>query len=389
MAHPYGWNNEDSSAAAVAARAACDEARRNAADVDQKARFPVEALDALAKSGLYGLCVDKAHGGLGLGPRAFAAVVEELSESCASAAMVYVMHVTAAQAIAAAKPLARREALLADVAAGRHLTTLAFSEKGSRSQFWAPVSKLDEKDGGFEVDAQKSWVTSAAKADSYVASAQAPQAASPLESTCFLVRKGASGSKITSRFDGLGLRGNDSAPVEFRRVRVAAGDLLSGQGHGAEMMLQVVLPWFAIGTAAMANGLCRAAVAATAKHLTESSFEHSGSRLCDLPQLRARLAQMSVRTELSRSLLGRTLGEMEAPSETTPLFVLQTRLAALEAALEVTDLAMKACGGAAFSKHLPLERLFRDARAGFVMAPTADHLADFVGKALTGMPLFG
>ena len=98
---------------------------------------------------------------------------------------------------------------------------------------------------------------------------------------------------------------------------------------------------------------------------------------------------MSVKTELSRSLLGRTLGEMEAPSETTPLFVLQTRLAALETALEVTDLAMKACGGAAFSKHLPLERVFRDARAGWVMAPTVDHLNDFVGKALTGLPLFG
>ena len=50
------------------------------------------------------------------------------------------------------------------------------------------------------------------------------------------------------------------------------------------------------------------------------------------------------------------------------------------------DLAMS--GGAAFSKHLGLERLFRDARAGWVMAPTADHLQDFIGKALTGLPLF-
>jgi len=55
----------------------------------------------------------------------------------------------------------------------------------------------------------------------------------------------------------------------------------------------------------------------------------------------------------------------------------------------VTDLAMKTCGGAAFSKHLPVERLFRDARAGWVMAPTVDHLQDFIGKALTGLPLFG
>jgi alkylation response protein AidB-like acyl-CoA dehydrogenase len=72
----------------------------------------------------------------------------------------------------------------------------------------------------------------------------------------------------------------------------------------------------------------------------------------------------------------------------TPLFVLQTRLASIDAALEVTDLAMKACGGAAFSRHLPVERLFRDARAGWVMAPTADHLREFIGRSLTGLPLF-
>jgi alkylation response protein AidB-like acyl-CoA dehydrogenase len=346
-------------------------------------------MDCLAKTGLYGLCVERARGGLGEGPRAFCAVVEELATACGSTAMVYVMHVTAAQPIAASRTLAGRDALLAEIAAGRHLTTLAFSEKGSRSQFWAPVSRLSEKDGGYVTDAHKSWVTSATHAASYVSSAQAPTAASPFESTLYLVRNGAKGMQVAGAWDGLGLRGNDSAPVELTGMRVAAGDLLTEQGHGAEGMLQVVLPWFSIGTAAMANGLCRAAVAATAKHLTETNFEHTGTKLRDLPQLRARLAQMSVRTELARSLLARTLGEMEAPSETTPLFVLQARLASLEAALEVTDLAMKACGGAAFSKHLPLERVFRDARAGFVMAPTVDHLNDFVGKALTGMPLFG
>ena len=50
---------------------------------------------------------------------------------------------------------------------------------------------------------------------------------------------------------------------------------------------------------------------------------------------------------------------------------------------------MKACGGAAFSKQVGVERFFRDARAGWVMAPTADHLRDFIGRVLTGLPLFG
>jgi alkylation response protein AidB-like acyl-CoA dehydrogenase len=49
---------------------------------------------------------------------------------------------------------------------------------------------------------------------------------------------------------------------------------------------------------------------------------------------------------------------------------------------------MRACGGAAFAKHMAIERLFRDAHAGAVMAPTGDVLREFIGKAVLGMPLF-
>ncbi|MGZ3438654.1 MAG: acyl-CoA dehydrogenase family protein, partial [Polyangia bacterium] len=228
-------------------------------------------------------------------------------------------------------------------------------------------------------------------ANTYVASAQMPNAQSPLESTIYLARTAVDEIRPQPGFDGLGLRGNDSAPVSIENITVTRRDLVSELGKGADTMLQVILPWFAIGTAAMAHGLCRAAVAATAHHLSSTGFEHTGTALRDLPQLRARLAQMSVRTEASRALLGRALAEIEAGTPEAPLFVLSTRKAALETALEVTDLALKACGGAAFSRQLanaPIERLFRDARAGFVMAPTVDHLDDFIGKALTGLPLF-
>lgn len=365
-----------------------DVAAAAAHDVDAEARFPVEAIDALKAAGLLGLAVPVEFGGSGRPPRVFAAAVEELAQACASTAMVYVMHVSAAQAIAGSTTLADRDATLRDIAGGRHLTTLAFSEKGSRSQFWAPVSTLVENGHGFVASAAKSWVTSASQADSYVSSSQRPGANSPLESTLYLVRRGAEGVSSNGRFDGLGLRGNDSSPVTFDAVHVAEGDLLTEQGSGAQMMLEVVLPWFAIGTAAMATGLCRAAVAATSKHLSETGFEHDGSRLRDLPNLRARLARMNLRTEQARALLAHTTQAMEQPDDQTPLLVLQSRLSAIDAAVEVSDLAMQACGGAAFSKHLGVERIFRDARAGCVMAPTSDHLREFIGRALTGLPLF-
>ncbi len=76
------------------------------------------------------------------------------------------------------------------------------------------------------------------------------------------------------------------------------------------------------------------------------------------------------------------------PDEDTTLHVLGVKAVANDTALRITDTAMRVCGGAAFSQHLQLERFFRDARAGGVMAPTADVLYDFYGKAITGQPLF-
>jgi len=386
--HPYRLAADAATHAATAASLAREVLSLHAADVDASGRFPRESVDALARAGLFGLTLPAERGGSGQGMRAFAAVTEELASACGSTAMIYGMHVTAAEAIASGRALDGGDALLGEIAGGRHLTTLAFSERGSRSQFWAPVSQLAKNGDGWKVSAEKSWVTAAAHAHSYVSSALRPDPDSPLDSTVFVVRAKQSGVRIAGSFDGLGLRGNDSAPVTLADVEVKEGDLISPLGAGATTMLQVVLPWFSIGTAAMSNGLARAAVAATTAHLSGATFAHTGTQLRDLPNLRARLAQMAMRTAQSRALLGHTLDQLEEGAPDAPLSVLQARLAALEAASDVTDLGMKTCGGAAFSKQLGLERIFRDARAGWVMAPTVDHLLEFSGRAITGLPLF-
>ena len=388
MTHIYGIDGRGLEFVDKAAQIA-GEIKKQAVEVDRNATFPKDAITMLGEQGLLGLCVPADCGGQGQAPGVFAGVVEQLAQTCPSTAMIYVMHVTAARAFVASKTLAERETLLGDVAAGKHLTTLAFSERGSRSQFWAPVSQLRaDSNGGFVTTASKSWVTSANHADSFVSSGQKPDAASPLESALYIVRRTSPAVSVSGGFDGLGLRGNDSAPVEIANLAVGAGDLLTVPGEGATMMLEVVLPWFAVGTAAMAHGLCLASVHATQGHLSSAGFSSNGSKLRDLPNLRARLAEMSCRTEQSRALLGFTTRQMLAPNDQALLLVFQSRMAALEAALHVTDLAMKACGGAAFSRHLGVEQMFRDARAGWVMAPTVDHLQEFVGRTLTGLPLF-
>ena len=388
MTHIYGIDAESLQFIHQARQIASEVAAPHSDEVDVQGRFPKETIDALRDAGLTGLHIAREAEGLEQGPRVFAGVVEEIATACGSSAMVYVMHVAATQAIAASTTVGNKTELLKRIAGGKHLSTLAWSERGSRSQFWAPVSKLLKNGTGYTTSAMKSWVTSADHADSYVSSGQMPGAESPMQSTLYLVERTADGVRRSGTFDGLGLRGNDSAPVEFDNLHVSNDRLLTGHGEGPPMMLEVVLPWFSVGTSAMAHGLCIAAIDATTKHLNGGTLEISNSKLRDLPNLRARLAEMSMKTDQSRALLGFTLSQLAAPDEMTPLYVLKTRMSALTTAVEVTDLAMKTCGGAAFSKHLGLERVFRDARAGWVMAPTVDHLQDFVGRALVGLPLF-
>jgi alkylation response protein AidB-like acyl-CoA dehydrogenase len=154
-------------------------------------------------------------------------------------------------------------------------------------------------------------------------------------------------------------------------------------------MLNVVLPLFNLGSAAVALGLCRAAVAGTVSHLKHAKFEHLGQSLGEsLPTLRAQLATMQIETDGLAARIDDLIDHLEKPRETTMLRVLESKAAAGDTAISVTSAAMRICGGAAFSKHMNIERLFRDAHAGAVMAPTGDVLREFIGKSLLGIPLF-
>jgi alkylation response protein AidB-like acyl-CoA dehydrogenase len=237
--------------------------------------------------------------------------------------------------------------------------------------------------------AKKSWVTSAGYAQSYVVSSLAPEGTGPTASTLYLVPAGVPGLSVSGPWDGLGLRANASAPMTLDDCEVPSELQLTDDGAGFKTMLEVPLPTFNLGAAAVALGLCRAAVAGTAAHLKTARFEHLGLSLGEsLPTLRAQLATMQIDTDGLAARIDDLVDHLERPRETTMLRVLETKAAAGDAAIGVTSAAMRACGGAAFSRHMNIERLFRDAHAGAVMAPTGDVLREFIAKAILGMPLF-
>jgi alkylation response protein AidB-like acyl-CoA dehydrogenase len=362
----------------------------SAAQHDKDGSFSKEAVAKLSEAGLLGLVVPKEAGGAGLGPRAFSQVAATLAEADASVAMVYMMHVCGTMCIVAGGKTDATRAVLADIAKGKHLTTLAFSEKGSRSHFWAPVSKAKRTADGVELNAQKSWVTSAGHADSCIVSSLSPDAKGPTDSTLYLVKKDAPGQRIAGAWDGMGLRANASSPVTLEGCRVADSLRVSDDGAGFKAMLEVVLPFFNLGSASVSLGICRATVGATVAHLKNTRFEHMGNVSLgeSLQNLRSQLAQMQIDTDGLAARIDDLVNHLEHPGPLTMLRVLESKAAASETAIRVTSDAMRTCGGAAFSRHTSIERFFRDAHAAAIMAPTVDQARDFIGKALLEIPLF-
>lgn len=136
------------------------------------------------------------------------------------------------------------------------------------------------------------------------------------------------------------------------------------------------------------DALAEAALQGSITHATSRQYEHAVGSLADIETIQHLLAEMKLSIDRTRSLLRDTAQMVEANDPQAMLPVLEIKAAACETALEVTGKAMRVCGGAAYSRRIPVERYFRDSQAGNVMAPTTDMLKGFIGKALVGLPLF-
>jgi isovaleryl-CoA dehydrogenase len=365
-----------------ALRDVIEETVRPAAEhVDATGEFPRASIDALAEAGLMGLPLAESVGGGGRRLGEAATVVRALSAACGSTAMVVMMHYTAAALLDRYGPDEVRKA----IASGDHLTTLAFSEKGSRSHFWVPMGTATPAAGRVRLDGQKSWITSAGEADSYVWSSRPVSSEGPM--SLWLVPASSPGLSEPGRFDGMGLRGNRSAPITAEAVQVAPEAILGGDGSGLEIALSAVLPWFLVLSAAFSVGLMEAVTEETGAHLRTTRLEHLDQTLAEQQIPRMDHARMRVTTDQAAAILADTLAAVQGQRDDASLKALEVKVAAGEAAVTVTDLAMKVCGGAAFRRELGIERRFRDARASRVMAPTSDALLDLVGRAINGLPL--
>ena len=360
---------------------------RNADKVDKDAVFPKDSISALADSGFLGLLVPKANGGQQSSSLQFSEVAEEIAAACASTGMIFVMHCCAIETIKTHLSGDIASQLLSAAASGKHLGTLALSEPGTGAHFYATYGTSQAKEAQFIVNVEKCFVTSGARADSYVISAPAVQSEDPLKSNLYLLLSDDAGMSFTGKWNGLGMRGNSSIDLTVKNT-VVPGDRLVGEaGKGLEIEMSCVLPRFLLGSAAVYLGIARAAYEATCRHVKSRVHQHSGQTLDALAVVRRGVAEMKTSVDSSRIFIHSVARQWDDEAQPPLIALMEAKLRACQTASAVTSLAMQLCGGVAYSGALPVERHMRDALAGNVMAPTTDMLLDFIGKAALDLPL--
>lgn len=364
--HQQEWQER---AAAIAAR----ELAPRAEETDRTARYPLEALDALRREGLWGLRVSKEHGGLGEDMLTTCLVTEELSKKCPSTSMCYKMHLEAAEIVCRIPTPYQVEHFVEPMARGEVFTTIAGGESWGTGDNWTPgqnVSHVDKVPGGYQLNGvRKSYVTSAGKATHYQfrcrIGADTPQSRASL----LMVERDRIDWEIMEPWNGLGMRGNNSSPVMF------SGFVPEENRLGPEHTVQNVTnsfnrPVVALTYAAAYVGIASGAYELACQEITRR-FPSGGRRL-DSPVNQRRMAEMGTQIEAARALLHAAASAFDQGRAASHLPYLQAKVACSEAGVRVTQDLMTIFGGTAFAARLPFERYFRDARAGLVMGMAND-----------------
>jgi alkylation response protein AidB-like acyl-CoA dehydrogenase len=364
--------------------------RPNAERNDREGRFPRENLSALARAGYNGILFPKQLDGLGLDHVAFAIVAEEIAAADASTGLVYVMHVSAAQAIFLFGTDDQRQRWVKSARSGA-LATFSTSERASGGHFWHNLSQAKRRGEDYVLDLEKSFTTSSGQADYYVLTTQTPNAAKPSDITWFIVDAQQPGI-VPGAWDALGVRANHSGPLRFDDVLVPARDRLGREGQGKEIMFDGGSPSYLLGLGAVWHGVARGALAETTEYATRTVHRDFDRRLADYQVLRQELG----RSKISVASLGpwqralaSQLDQLQAqgkPQGELLFPLIEFKVQSSEVAARVTQGGLDVAGGYGY-KRGPLERYFRDARAGVVMGPSNNIAREWLGKGLVGLPL--
>jgi len=269
------------------------------------------------------------------------------------------------------------------------LVASSLSEPGA--SLAAPQVTARKVAGGYRVSGRKYFCTLAPALRFFLFNARLEDFDRPgMSGTVTLAaERNSDGMRIVETWDAVGMRASGSHDIVFDDAFIADECRIGIEGAGSEGGM-ACLPWYALGIAAVYTGIAGAAFDFTVDYLKQRRLHPLPAAISHLPGAQFSVAEMQIQLETARALIFKTASELARgadfgaallPAVTTPQYV------ATRAALDVVTQAMQAVGGPSLFRRLPLERWYRDVRAGTLHPFTHAWLLEMIGKTALGIPL--
>lgn len=356
------------------------EIRPRSSDMDRSATLDLDLRRSLFDAGLMGIAIPPEYGGLGGGLFHVVLAIEEVARVDAGVAVAVDVHnaLVVATVLRSADGDQRRRHL--PLLSRTKIGAFAISEEQAGSDAFALSTTARAVPGGYLLTGRKRWTSNAAHADLFLVFADDADGGGI---GGYLVERDASGLSVVPRTEQLGVRAASTADLVLEEVHVRAGHCLGGVGGGRALAAEA-LDVGRLGIAAQLVGLAQGALDQAIDYARKR--EQFGRRIADYQGVQFTLARIRTDVEAARVLLYNATRVFEAGADRLEQArqAAMAKLLASETAERAASHALELLGGNGYTREYPIERFFRDAKAGKIYEGTTNMLLKTIGATLIG-----
>ena len=357
-----------------------------AAQHDETGEFPLQTIREMGELGFMGIEVPEAYGGAGMDTLAYVLAMVEVCKADAShGTIMSVNNSLYSHGIMKFGTEAQKQKYLVPVASGEAIGAYSLTEPMSGSDSGTMKSRAVRNGDHYIINGRKSWVTSAPVADYIVLFTVTDPSKKHKGVTAFLVDTTQPGFERGKTEPKLGIRASATSEVIYTDYVCPVENRLGEEGDGFKIAM-MVLDAGRIGIAAQALGIAEAAMEASIAYAQER--EAFGNKIGQFQMIQQKLADMKCRVEASRLLTYQAALAKTVAAQTGQRYTLEASMAKLyasETAMWVTTEAIQLHGGMGYSREMPLERYFRDAKITEIYEGTSEIQRLVIARNLTGL----
>lgn len=353
--------SEEHQAIREAVRAVCDaKVAPYAADVDEHARYPREAAEALLAADFHAPHVPEEYGGAGADALATALVIEEVARACASSSLIPAVNKLGSLPVQLAGSEELKKKYLTRLAAGEGGFSYCLSEPDAGSDAGGMKCRAVRDGDHWVLDGVKRWITNAGESEYYTVMAVTdPGRKTRGGISAFVVERSDEGVSFGAPEKKLGIKGSPTREVYLDKVRIPADRMIGEEGTGFALAMKT-LDHTRVTIAAQAVGIAQGALDHALGYAKER--QQFGTPIADFQGLQFMLADMGMKVEAARQMTYAAAGRSERGDADLTFFGAAAKCFASDVAMEVTVNAVQVLGGYGYTRDYPVERMMRDAK---------------------------